>query len=80
MPKKPTTKRRSARNTLRLPDLDHSKTSVLQSLGSTASKRTVDSLNFSGAKFVLLFNSPERELGGHQCDSCYQWHSFLFYC
>src|ERR1700733_14525747 len=40
MPKKPTTKRRSARNTLRLPDLDHSKTSVLQSLGSMASKRT----------------------------------------
>src|ERR1700733_11023075 len=40
MPKKPTTKRRSARNTLRLPDLDHSKTSVLQSLGSVASKRT----------------------------------------
>jgi hypothetical protein len=25
MPKKPTAKRRSARNTLRLPDLDHSK-------------------------------------------------------
>ena len=40
MPKKSTTKRRSARNTLRLPDLDHSKTSVLQSLGSMASKRT----------------------------------------
>jgi hypothetical protein len=33
-------KRRSAKNTLRLPDLDHSKTSVLQSLGSVASKRT----------------------------------------
>jgi site-specific recombinase XerD len=40
MPKKHTTNRRSARNTLRLPDLDHSKTSVLQSLGSIASKRT----------------------------------------
>ena len=40
MPKKPTPKRRSARNTLRLPDLDHSKTSVLQSLSSVASKRT----------------------------------------
>lgn len=40
MPKKRTAKRRSAKNTLRLPDLDHSKTSVLQSLGSVASKRT----------------------------------------
>jgi hypothetical protein len=35
-----TFKRRSAKNTLRLPDLDHSKTSVLQSLSSAASKRT----------------------------------------
>jgi integrase len=33
-------KRRSTRITLRLPDLDHSKNSVLQSLGSAASKRT----------------------------------------
>ena len=33
-------KRRSTRTTLRLPDLDHSKNSVLQSLGSIASKRT----------------------------------------
>jgi hypothetical protein len=40
MPKKSVTRRHSARNTLRLPDLDHSKTSVLQSLGSVASKRT----------------------------------------
>jgi integrase len=41
MPKKRTfNKRRSAKNTLRLPDLDHSKTSVLQSLSSAASKRT----------------------------------------
>jgi hypothetical protein len=40
MPKKSVTKRRSAKNTLRLPDLDHSKNSVLQSLGSVASKRT----------------------------------------
>ena len=32
--------RGSAKNVLRLPDLDHSKTSVLQSLGSVASKRT----------------------------------------
>jgi integrase len=33
-------RRRSTRTTLRLPDLDHSKNSVLQSLGSAASKRT----------------------------------------
>jgi hypothetical protein len=39
MPKKSAGKR-SAKTTLRLPDLDHSKTSVLQSLGSVASKRT----------------------------------------
>ena len=31
---------RSTRTTLRLPDLDQSKNSVLQSLGSAASKRT----------------------------------------
>jgi hypothetical protein len=40
MQKKCKFKRRSAKNTLRLPDLDHSKTSVLQSLSSAASKRT----------------------------------------
>jgi site-specific recombinase XerD len=39
MPKKSRGKR-SAKDVLRLPDLDHSKTSVLQSLGSVASKRT----------------------------------------
>jgi hypothetical protein len=40
MPKKRVSKRGSAKNVLRLPDLDHSKTTVLQSLGSLASKRT----------------------------------------
>jgi hypothetical protein len=40
MSKKPVAKRRSAKNVLRLPDLDHSRTSVLQNLGSVASKRT----------------------------------------
>ena len=40
MPKKRGAKRGSAKNVLRLPDLDHSKASVLQSLGSIASKRT----------------------------------------
>ena len=40
MTQKRNTKRRSAKCTLRLPDLDHSKNSVLQSLGSAASKRT----------------------------------------
>ena len=33
-------KHRSTRTVLRLPDLDHSKSSVLQSLGSAAFKRT----------------------------------------
>jgi site-specific recombinase XerD len=40
MPKKSRAKRGSAKNVLRLPDLDHSKASVLQSLGSAASRRT----------------------------------------
>ena len=40
MPQKTRAKRGSPKNVLRLPDLDHSKTSVLQSLGSIASKRT----------------------------------------
>jgi integrase len=40
MPEKRKAKRRSLQNVLRLPDLDHSKASVLQSLGSIASKRT----------------------------------------
>jgi site-specific recombinase XerD len=39
MPRK-TRGNRPAESVLRLPDLDHSKTSVLQSLGSVASKRT----------------------------------------
>jgi hypothetical protein len=39
MPKK-TKAKRPIKSVLRLPDLDHSKTSVLQSLGSVASKRT----------------------------------------
>ncbi len=43
MPKKSRLKRRSTKSTLRLPDLDHSKNSVLQSLGSSASKRTYGS-------------------------------------
>ncbi|MGI4758653.1 MAG: hypothetical protein ACRYGF_17610 [Janthinobacterium lividum] len=40
MTEKRKNKPRSTRTTLRLPDLDHSKSSVLQSLGSAASKRT----------------------------------------
>jgi hypothetical protein len=39
MPRKSRGKR-PARSVLRLPDVGHSKTSVLQSLGSVASKRT----------------------------------------
>src|SRR5277367_1974939 len=57
MPKKHTTNRRSARSTLRLPDLDHSKTSVLQSLGSIASKRTYA---FAMNDFIAWYCSEPR--------------------
>jgi hypothetical protein len=40
MREKRNAKRRTPKNVLRLPDLDHSKDSVLQSLGSIASERT----------------------------------------
>jgi integrase len=43
MPQKRKIKHRSVRAVLRLPDLDQSKASVLQSLGSAASKRTYSS-------------------------------------
>jgi len=58
MPKKPTIKRRSAKNTLRLPDLDHSKTSVLQSLSSVASKRTIQWLTCAQGRRLL--DAPNR--------------------
>jgi hypothetical protein len=48
MPKKPKGKR-PVKSMLRLPDLDHSKTSVLQSLGSVASKRTTLSLSMTSS-------------------------------
>jgi site-specific recombinase XerD len=57
MPKKPIVKLRSAKTTLRLPDLDHSKTSVLQSLGSVASKRTH---GFAINDFVAWYCSEPR--------------------
>ena len=63
MPKKPTTKRRSAKNTLRLPDLDHSKTSVLQSLGSVASKRTY---GFAINDFIAWYGSEPDWLSGER--------------
>ena len=56
MPKK-TGGKRSARTTLRLPDLDHSKTSVLQSLGSVASKRTY---GFAINDFIAWYCSEPR--------------------
>jgi hypothetical protein len=57
MPKKPGAKRGSAKNVLRLPDLDHSKTSVLQSLGSVASKRTYA---FAIKDFIAWYCSEPR--------------------
>jgi site-specific recombinase XerD len=56
MPKK-TGGKRSARTTLRLPDLDHSKTSVLQGLGSVASKRTY---SFAINDFIAWYCSEPR--------------------
>ena len=50
-------KRRSSKSILRLPDLDHSKSSVLQSLGSTASKRTY---GFAIDDFISWYCSEPR--------------------
>src|SRR3981189_2049421 len=50
-------KRRSPRSVLRLPDLDHSKSSVLQSLGSVASQRTY---GFSIGDFIIWYCSEPR--------------------
>jgi site-specific recombinase XerD len=61
MPKKPTIKRRSAKNTLRLPDLDHSKTSVSQSLSSVASKPTYA---FAINDFIAWYCSEPRLVFG----------------
>jgi site-specific recombinase XerD len=62
MPKKRGAKRGSAKNVLRLPDLDHSKTSVLQSLGSVASKRTYA---FAINDFIAWYCSEPRLAFGH---------------
>src|SRR5580692_11646514 len=50
-------KRRSPRSVLRLPDLDHSKSSVLQSLGSVASQRTY---GFAIDDFISWYCSDPR--------------------
>jgi integrase len=50
-------KRRSPRSVLRLPDLDHSKSSVLQSLGSVASQRTY---GFAVDDFISWYCSEPR--------------------
>src|ERR1035438_8152599 len=50
-------KRKSPKNVLRLPDLDHSKSSVLQSLGSPASKRTY---GFAIDDFISWYCSEPR--------------------
>jgi hypothetical protein len=57
MPKKTGANRRTAKKVLRLPDLDHSKTSVLQSLGSVASKRTY---SFAINDFITWYCSEPR--------------------
>jgi hypothetical protein len=50
-------KRRSSKSILRLPDLDHSRSSVLQSLGSTDSKRTY---GFAIDDFISWYCSEPR--------------------
>jgi integrase len=57
MQKKRKSKRRSPKGVLRLPDLDHSKASVLQSLGSPASKRTY---GFAIDDFICWYCSEPR--------------------
>ncbi len=75
MRQKNKTKRRSPKTVLRLPDLDHSKSSVLQTLGSAASQKTyafaIDDfiswyLNYAqvhlGPLGNLFYNSKDAEL------------------
>jgi site-specific recombinase XerD len=57
MRKKPRAKRGSPKNVLRLPDLDHSKASILQSLGSIASKPTY---TFAINDFITWYCSEPR--------------------
>src|ERR1700674_3496212 len=57
MRQKSRTKRRSPKTVLRLPDLDHSKSSVLQSLGSVASQRTY---GFAINDFITWYCSEPR--------------------
>jgi integrase len=57
MRQKNKTKRRSPKTVLRLPDLDHSKSSMLQSLGSTASQRTY---GFAIDDFISWYCSEPR--------------------
>jgi hypothetical protein len=57
MPKQRGAKRGSAKSVLRPPDLDHPKTSVLQSLGSVASKRTY---SFAINDFITWYCSESR--------------------
>ena len=57
MQKKRKSKRGSPKSVLRLPDLDHSKASVLQSLGSPASKRTY---GFAIDDFICWYCSEPR--------------------
>jgi len=61
-------KRRSSKSILRLPDLDHSKSSVLQSLGSTASKRTLWICHRRLHQLVLLGTSS-----GFRQDRCLRY-------
>ncbi|HTF70763.1 MAG TPA: tyrosine-type recombinase/integrase [Edaphobacter sp.] len=63
-------RRRSTNSTLRLPDLDHSKNSVLQSLGSAASKRTY---GYAIEDFIAWYCSEPRLAFGRSVVLRYQY-------
>jgi len=65
------TKRRSPRTVLRLPDLDHSKSSVLQTLGSAASQKTYA---FAIDDFISWYCSEPRLAFGRTVVLRYRYH------
>jgi Phage integrase family len=71
MRQKNKTKRRSPKTALRLPDLDHSKSSVLQTLGSAASQKTYA---FDIDDFIGWYCSEPRLAFGRTVVLRYRYH------
>ena len=71
MRQKNKTKRRSPKTVLRLPDLDHSKSSVLQTLGSAASQKTYA---FAIDDFISWYCSEPRLAFGRTVVLRYRYH------